>query len=67
MSGVARGKILPTQRFLDGLEHGTSRVPETIFAQTVTGDFVSSRVLDPIEPDVSLIPDLSTLRIVPLV
>ena len=65
MSGIARGKILPTQRFLDGLERGTLRVPESIFAQTVTGNFVSSRVLDPIEPDVSLIPDLSTLRVVP--
>jgi glutamine synthetase len=65
MSGVARGKILPTSRFLEGLRRGTLRLPESIFSQTVTGDFVSSRVLDPVEPDISLIPDFSTLRIVP--
>jgi glutamine synthetase len=65
MSGVARGKILPTARFLDGLERGTLRMPESVFAQTVTGDFVASRILDPVEPDISLAPDFATLRIVP--
>ena len=65
MSGIARGKILPTQKFIGGINDRTLRLPESIFGQTVTGDFIDSDVLTDIEPDIILEPDLNTLRIVP--
>lgn len=64
-AGIARGKILPTKKFLDSLAESTLRLPESVFAQTVTGDFITSRVLDPVEPDIILIPDKATLCPVP--
>ena len=36
MSGIARGKILPTEKFLSSYRDGTLRLPETVFGQTVT-------------------------------
>ena len=65
MSGVARGKILPTQKFLDTINDDTLRLPESIFAQTVTGTFINSSVLDVVEPDVILKPDSGTVRMIP--
>src|ERR1700688_3996356 len=37
MAGIARGKILPTNKCLSGLHNGTLRLPESIFGQMVTG------------------------------
>ena len=37
MSGIARGKILPSNKFLKSLEDRSLRVPECLFIQTVTG------------------------------
>jgi glutamine synthetase len=65
MSGIARGKILPTQKFLDSFNEDTLRVPESIFGQTVTGSYIESSTLDVTEPDVILKPDSGTIRIVP--
>ncbi len=65
MSGIARGKILPTKKFLDTIDEGTLRVPESIFAQTVTGSFIDSKILDVTEPDVILRPDPKTIRVIP--
>ncbi len=65
MSGIARGKILPTAKFLDTIDQGTLRVPESIFAQTVTGSFIDSKILDYTEPDVILKPDPKTIRVIP--
>lgn len=65
MSGIARGKILPTSKFLETLEGDTLRVPESIFAQTVTGSFIESKALDVTEPDVILKPDEKSIRVVP--
>ena len=39
MSGVARGKVLPTQKFLRGLEAKSLAIPEAIFSMTVTGGY----------------------------
>ena len=30
MGGIARGKILPTEKFLSGLRNGTLRLPESV-------------------------------------
>ena len=65
MAGIARGKIVPTQKFISGLNERTLRLPESIFGQTVTGDFIDSPVLPDTEPDCVLDPDPSTVRIVP--
>jgi glutamine synthetase len=65
MSGVARGKILPTEKFVTSVADGGLRLPESIFIQTVTGDFVDSAVMDDTEPDLILQPDPATMRLVP--
>ncbi|RJF88692.1 glutamine synthetase [Oleomonas cavernae] len=65
ISGVARGKILPTSKFLKSQTDNSLRLPESIFSQTVTGEFIDSEVTDPTEPDVILRPDPDTLCVVP--
>jgi glutamine synthetase len=65
MAGIARGKILPTNKFLSSLRHGTLRVPESIFGQMVTGGDSETEMLTYQAPDMNLIPDPETLRIVP--
>ena len=39
MNGVARGKILPGEKFLKGLSNRGMRIPESIFVQTITGNW----------------------------
>src|SRR5512143_4275412 len=39
MNGIARGKILPDDKFIKGLGTRGMRIPESIFVQTVTGDY----------------------------
>ena len=36
MAGIARGKIMPAEKFA---EDGGMRLPESVFLQTVTGDY----------------------------
>ena len=63
MTGVARGKILPARKYCE--EVGL-RLPESIFAQTVNGDFPRELpVLGEAEGDLFLKPDAATARIVP--
>lgn len=65
MAGIARGKIVPTEKFLASLTGEGVRLPETVFRQTVTGEDVDNPDLDWTEPDILLRPDVSTLRLVP--
>lgn len=66
MSGIARGKILPRQKFIDGLGDRGLRVPECLFIQTVTGDFVyETDVVADTNKDVAMVPDPNTVRFVP--
>jgi glutamine synthetase len=63
MTGVAKGKILPAKKYQE--EVGL-RLPETIFAQTVDGDYPSQwEVLGETDGDIYLMPDPSTVRSVP--
>ncbi len=66
LAGIARGKILPAEKFLKGMrEHGL-RIPEQIFIQTVNGDYpMDDPVTSPATIDVYLKPDVSTMRRVP--
>ena len=60
MAGSARGKIIPADKF--GSEQ--IKMPEAIFAQTISGDFVDDK--DNVEDrDMLLVPDAATLRVVP--
>lgn len=66
MTGIPRGKILPAGKFLKAVANHSLRIPEAVFTQTATGANPDERdVINPAYPDVSLTPDLSTLRIVP--
>ena len=52
MAGASKGKILPVQR--------------SVFGQTVSGKWVyESEVIDYVEEDLFMTPDLSTLRQIP--
>lgn len=66
MAGIARGKILPAEKFIRGMASNGLRIPESIFVQTVTGDYPEDdTVTSPATRDVYLVPDPSTIRIVP--
>lgn len=65
MAGIARGKILPTGKFLNGIRNGTLRLPESIFGQMVTGADADTEVMTYQAPDMTLVPDPESLRIVP--
>ena len=68
MAGIARGKILPAERFVDGMKKNGLRIPEALFVQTVTGNYPdddNDTVTDPATSDVYLTPDPETIRIVP--
>lgn len=62
ISGVARGKILPKDKFISEPE---MRLPEAVLLQTVTGEFPDSAMMDMTDPDMELRPDAESLRIVP--
>ncbi|MCP9759020.1 glutamine synthetase [Aquitalea sp. S1-19] len=62
MTGVARGKIVPKDKFISETE---MRLPEAVLMQTVTGDYPDDSMLDLTDPDMVLQPDPTTLRLVP--
>ncbi|MGI9203663.1 MAG: glutamine synthetase family protein [Woeseiaceae bacterium] len=60
MAGAARGKVLPADKF----GSGELKLPEGIFAQTVSGDYATNK--ENVEDrDMLLRPDATTLRPVP--
>ncbi|HEX2582202.1 MAG TPA: glutamine synthetase family protein [Dongiaceae bacterium] len=68
MNGIARGKILPKSKFVKGLKDYSLRMPESIFLQTVTGEYPDPEIDDVStdqDPDVYLKPDADTARLVP--
>lgn len=66
VAGIARGKILPAEKFLKGMRQAGLRIPEQIFIQTVNGDYAAGDgVTDPAAIDVYLRPDPNTIRLVP--
>jgi len=62
MNGIARGKIVPARKYS---EESGMRIPESVFLQTVSGDYASEWVVDETEPDVYARPDPATIRQVP--
>jgi len=60
MAGAARGKVLPA----DKLGVGDLKLPEAVFCQTVSGDYIKNE--NNVEDrDMLLVPDSTTLRPVP--
>ena len=64
MTGNARGKIIPAAKFSH--DFGT-RLPEGIFATTVTGEYIDEydEIVSASDSDMYLRPDANTLRVVP--
>jgi glutamine synthetase len=63
MAGVARGKVVPAEKYVE--EEGM-RLPESIFLQTVTGEYPEdSSSINPSEIDIVLKADPATIRVVP--
>jgi glutamine synthetase len=65
LSGIARGKILPARKFLKGLRDRGLRLPESVFTQTVTGEYPEDDPIGISDSDVYLHPDPTTVRSVP--
>lgn len=67
MAGIARGKILPAAKFVQGMRSNGLRIPEGVFVQTVNGRYPDdeSSVISPAVQDVYLLPDPDTIRVVP--
>ncbi|MGH2340721.1 glutamine synthetase family protein [Segnochrobactraceae bacterium EtOH-i3] len=64
-AGVARGKMMPTEKFLDG---PSMSMPTSIFVQTISGEYPEEDddfQMDPTDGDLRLEPDFSTLAVVP--
>ncbi len=72
LGGIARGKILPSNKFIKGLKEDSHRLPQSIFIQTISGGYATEDdeelpidVYNPTDIDVILRPDFKTLRTVP--
>ena len=71
LGGIARGKILPTNKFLKGLEDESHRLPQSTFIQTISGDYATEdsagalprSVYNPTDIDVILKPDFSNIHL----
>lgn len=60
MAGAARGKLLPAEK----CAAGDMKMPEAIFAQTISGDYIDNE-FNVEDRDMVLVPDVKTLRPVP--
>ena len=65
MAGIPRGKILPVDKFSAAIKENTLRLPEYVFGQLVTGDYIDSEILRETNSDIILVPDEMSLRLVP--
>ena len=41
LGGIARGKILPSNKFIKGLKDDSHRLPQSIFIQTISGGYAT--------------------------
>ena len=65
IAGIPRGKILPVGKFITAAKSGGLRLPEYVFGQSVTGEYLDSEVLNAIGSDIILRPDPRSSRLVP--
>lgn len=57
IAGVARGKAMPASKFA---KQKSFFLPNSIFLQTITGEWADNPLGDFTEPDMTLVPDFST-------
>ena len=62
LSGIARGKAMPAGKFAN---QDFFYLPLSIFAQTITGDWLDDSLATSIEPDLVLRPDFATASAAP--
>ncbi|PTA50236.1 glutamine synthetase [Shewanella morhuae] len=62
ISGYPRGKLMPAQGFAKGAE---LRIAQAISMQAITGEYSYDAVFPDADPDILLIPDYSTLKMIP--
>ncbi len=62
IAGVARGKAMPAAKFAKQTSY---YLPNSIFLQTITGEWADNPVDDFTEPDMVLIPDFTTATAAP--
>jgi glutamine synthetase len=62
VTGYPRGKLMPAAAFLGGQE---LRIAQAIPMQAVTGEYADAPIFVEHDPDVCLVPDLSTVRLAP--
>lgn len=66
MNGISRGKSLSKEKFLSIINNKKTlvdrglKLPESVFGITLNGEFISSDSLDVREPDLFLVPDITT-------
>ncbi len=67
MNGVLRGKVLPAAKLLQSVREGSLRLPSSVFAVTVTGEYADGDGDDEAyqDPDMVLRPDPATLCVAP--
>ena len=66
MNGVLRGKVLPAGKLLQSARDGSLRLPSSVFALTVTGEYADAEDEDAHQdPDMVLRPDPATLCVAP--
>jgi glutamine synthetase len=65
MNGVLRGKVLPATKFMSSEREGSLRMPSSVFAVTVTGEYAGDNEDTYRDPDLVLLPDPATLRVAP--
>jgi glutamine synthetase len=67
MNGVLRGKVLPAAKLLAAEADRSLRMPSSVFAVTVTGEYAGDEDDDETyqDPDMVLVPDATTLRVAP--
>ena len=67
VNGIVRGKVWPAHKFIESAQNDSLRLPSSVFAITVTGEYAdddrdSECITD---PDVSLRPDPASLCVAP--
>jgi glutamine synthetase len=67
MNGVLRGKVLPAAKLIQSERDASLRLPSSVFAVTVTGEYADAEDDDEAfqDPDMVLRPDASTLCVAP--
>jgi glutamine synthetase len=67
MNGVLRGKVLPAAKLIQSARENSLRLPCSVFAVTVTGEYADADDDDEAyqDPDMVLRPDPATLRVAP--